>query len=515
MKLKLATIKKMIHSSILYLIIFTFVRAQELQIINLNDQPILILEKQSCKLQVGNFRIIHEINMTDLETTINLLTNIVYQKINNPLSNIVKHKIKNLYSNFNQIRPDHHRKRRSINIIGSAWKWIGGSPDAQDLQIINSTMNDLVESNNIQFKINQQLGQRIQNLTGEVKKLIENKQTNELILDEIDILTTIINIDTINKILEEIQEAISWSKASIVSNKILSFREVKMIRTILEDQGIKIDLPDQAITYVNPKIAINKETLLYIIQVPELQKDESKVIQLFPLINNNSIIKSYPTFLVKHKNTLYNTIQPNAYVQKSSFITKFSDDCIQPTIMGSSSHCITQPEFSTSASFIADDILLINNAKGQKMSSNCGPDNRTMYGNHLITFSNCSVNFMNQTFSSKEITMRTSILHGAMYNTRFNHTLMKNDLASLDNRTLMNRKHIDHVYLQQYKNQIWNWSLLGGVTVSTVITITLVLFAIFYFSQVIQAVLIRNPRKKRTGKPTSKEVPTTEKSPNA
>lgn len=487
---------------------FFMIQAQELQILSLNHQPILVIDSHPCKLQVGNFRIIHEINMTDLEITINLLANIAYNKINNPMSIIVKHKIKDLYSNFNQIKPHHYRRRRSLNVIGSTWKWIGGSPDAQDLEIINKTMNDLIESNNAQFRVNQQLGQRIQQLTHEMKGLIESKQTNDLILNEIDTLTTIINIDTINKILEEIQEAISLSKASITSNKILSFREVTMIKTILEDQGVTIELPDEAITYVKPKIAVNKETLLYILQIPELHKEESKVIQLFPLNNNNSIIKNYPRFLVKHKNTLYTTTEPSSYVQKSSIITKFTDDCILPIIMGSSSHCSMQPEFSTSADFIAEDLLLLNNAKGHEMTSNCGPDNRTMYGNLLIVFTNCSIKFMDQTFISKEITTKTSLLHGATYNIAHNRLLMENDLESLDNRTLINRKHIEHVYLQQYKNNIWNWSLLGGITLSTIITICSILFAILYFNRIIQ-VIVKISRKRRT----PREEPSTK--PNA
>lgn len=277
-----------------------FVTAQELQILNLNNRPMLILNSHNCKIQVGNFRIIHEINMTDLDTTINLLTNIVYSKINNPLLNIAKHKIKSLYSNFNQIKPQYHHHKRSLNFIGTTWKWIGGSPDAQDLRIINSTMNDLIDSNNVQYKVNQQLGQRIKNLTFEIKRLVENKRTDELIFDEIDTLTTIINIDTINKILEEIQEAISLSKASVTSNKILSFREVMMIKNILEDQGVNIELPDEALNYINPKIAVSKETLLYILQVPELERKESKVFQLFPLNNNNTIIIDYPPYIIKH-----------------------------------------------------------------------------------------------------------------------------------------------------------------------------------------------------------------------
>lgn len=500
----------MIPFFIIALISITNVQTQDLQILNLNDQPILVLDIMPCRIQIGNFRIIHEIDLNDLEKTAHLLTNIVYSKINSPLSNIVRHKIKNLFSNFNQIKPQHQRHTRSIDIIGSTWKWIGGSPDAQDLHIINKTMNELIESNNIQYRVNQNLGQRIKNLTNEVKRLIEDKQANELILNEIDTLTTIINIDTINKILEEIQEAIALSKVSVTSNKILSSREIIMIKNILEDQGVKIDIPDEAVTYVTPKIAVNKETLLYILQVPELQKEESKVIQLFHLNNNNSIIKNYPKYLVKHKNNLYTTTQPNAYVQQDSFLIKFTDNCIYPIIMGSPSDCSTKLDYSTSANFISDNLLLINNAAGQVMTTNCGPANRTMHGNFLITFTNCSIQFSNQTFVVNETTTKTTLIHGATYNIEINRRLTENDLESLDNRTLINRNRIQHINLQQAKNDIWNWSLLGGITLSTSITITLVLLALLYFSYMAQEIISKLPRKKKSKQPEPQEPVTSD-----
>lgn len=479
-----------------------YVKTQDLQILHLNDQPILTLNTNPCRIQVGNFRIIHEIDLKDLEKTVHLLTDVVYNKINNPLSNIVKNKIKSLHSNYNQIRPGNHRYARSIDIIGSVWKWIGGSPDAQDLHIINNTMNTLIENNNIQYRVNQQLGQRIKTLTNEVRKLIEDKQTNELIIDEIDTLTTIINIETINKILEEIQEAITLSKVSVTSNKMLSTREIYMIKRILEDQGVVINLPDEAITYVTPKIAANDETLLYILLVPELQKEEAKVIQLFSLNNNNSTINNYPKYLVKNKDVLYTTTQPNEYVQKDSFITRFTDECILPIIMGTSSHCTTRPEYSTAADFIADNLLLINNARGQEMTSSCGPDNRSLHGNFLITFSNCSVTFINETFTANETTTKASLMYGATYNIKTNRSLLENDLESLDTRTLINRKHIQHVYLQQAQHDIWNWSLLGGITISTLITITLVLFALLYFSHIVQGLASKFSRRKKPKNPT-------------
>lgn len=83
-----------------------------------------------CKIQTGNIRIIHPINLTDLEITINQLTNIVYQKEknNHALNQIGKHKIRELYSNFLQIKPI---TIRELNGGTSSERRGNGSPATQ------------------------------------------------------------------------------------------------------------------------------------------------------------------------------------------------------------------------------------------------------------------------------------------------------------------------------------------------------------------------------------------------
>jgi hypothetical protein len=44
---------------------------------------------------------------------------------------------------------------------------------------------------------------------------------------------------------------------------------------MLEEQGIELKIPEDALVWVQPAIAINKDLLLYIINVPKLQKDSA------------------------------------------------------------------------------------------------------------------------------------------------------------------------------------------------------------------------------------------------
>lgn len=475
---------------------------QNIEITNLNTHPILTLKTKSCKIQTGNFHIIHPINITNLELTINSLTNLAYRKINNHLSEIVKLKIKLLYSNFIQLKPQ-KRIVRSLDLIGTTWKWISGSPDAEDLHIINSTMNELIDSNNQQLKINEQLGNRLASLSNTINKVIESKHENQIILNEIETITTIMNIDLMNNILEEIQDAILWTKVSIANNKFLTAHEINTIKTLLEDQGVYTDLPDEALSLVQPKIAVNGETLLYILRVPELEKDESTIFQIHPLNNNNSMIKHYPRNLIKSRNSLFTTNKPDEYVQHISYIRKYSDSCISKLILGTKSFCTTIRENKTEAQLITDNLLLINNAKSDLLKSDCGPDNRVLKGNFLISFSNCTLSFGNQQFVSLSHTVQPSIFQGAMHNLAIHYHQEEDDLNYVSNRSIINRKMIDHVYLKQFTHHLWNWSLLGGITLSTTLTITLAIFALLHYRQTVRYFIakltkkefIQNPRE--------------------
>lgn len=457
---------------------------QDLTLTNLNDDPILMIKTRRCKIQTGTIKIVHPINLTDLEFTIQTLTNIAYKKIseNNSLKDIVRHKIKDVYSNFYQIRPQVNHRTKRWDAIGTTWKWIAGNPDAQDLRIINTTLNQLIDENNKQYTVNEQLGQRIQQLTNTINRIVENYHINQIALKELDVITLILNVDVINKILLDIQDAILLSKTATTNSKILSLKEVNAIKEILQNQGITVDLPDEALTYITPKMATSKDTLLYILHVPQLQGKESDIIRIFALNNNNTVIGNHPTYLIKNGKELFTTIKPEDYVQRSTFIEKFQDNCICPLINGRQGHCITKTETHTEAKLIKENQLLITNAKNNDLKSNCGPDDRPLKGNLIVSFSNCTITFIGKQFTSTEIFEEPKFMQGALHQLIMNHQLQdSHDIGKIDNRTLLNRKQIQHVHLKQYDHDIWKWSLFGGLSITTTMLLFLIAFLILSY----------------------------------
>lgn len=495
-----------------YLLIISTIHGmlcQELMIKNLHHDVILMQRVNPCKIQTGNVRIIHPINLTDIEITINQLTNLVHTKTtnNNILTEISKHKIRELYTNLLQIKPRIHHRTRRWDIIGTTWKWIAGSPDAQDLRIINGTLNDLIKENNMQYKVNEQVGQRIQQLTNVINQIIEKTHSNQLLLNEIDMITTILNIDIINKILVGIQEAILFSKVRITNSGILSIKEINLVKTMLSNQGVQVELPDEALNFVTPKIATSRDTLLYILHVPQLEVEESTIIRIYPLINNNLIIKDFPIFVIKQGRRLWTTSRPEDYVQLSSYIRRYDDSCIFPLIMGTESHCITEFNNETSAQLIASNKLLVTNAFNNHLSSDCGPDNRNLTGNFVVSFSNCTINFSQKNYTSAEIINESDTIQGALHNLLVsNHPSNNHDIGTINNRSLFNRKQLSEVLLQQGSTEVWKWSLLGGLSLSTTVLIISFVIIIVHLKQSIHRVSRKiTKRRKPKAEPQEKD----------
>lgn len=281
--------------------------SQNLEIKNLHNEPLLLLEIRKCKIQTGTIKIIHPVNLTNIENVIDSINKHIKPNLDNKLGlhSIVNEKVKQLNYNFLQIKPTKITRSKRWETLGTAWKWLAGNPDAEDLRIINKTLNELIDANNEQYKINEHINTRITTLTTTINQLIKSTtDTNMIIADELDIISTIINIDTMNHILEDIQDAIIRTRISLPSNRILTLKEIMNIKALLTEQGVNINLPDEALNFVTPKIATKDSMLLYILQIPEMEKELATVLQVIPLTLNDTIIRNSPQYIIKAKNQI-------------------------------------------------------------------------------------------------------------------------------------------------------------------------------------------------------------------
>ncbi|XP_055617729.1 uncharacterized protein LOC129763035 [Toxorhynchites rutilus septentrionalis] len=341
-------------------------------------------------------------------------------------------------------------------------------------------MNELINQNNEQLKINFQISERVSQITNTINKIEENSFTNKLILDEIETITTILNIDNINHLLDSIQDAVTLSKSSLVSNKILSLREINAIRTLLQDQGVAVNFPDEALQFVIPKLALRDDIPLYILNVPQLENTTSDIIRIYPLVNNNRILHQNPTYIIKRNNNLYTTTKPEDFVQKSSFLNELRDECVASLIHGRQATCSYVMQNKTTQKLITENSILISNAKNQILQTTCGPDNRTLNGNFLISFGNCTILFNNQRFKNAEIISEANVIQRAFHNLKINWKHHKNyELEKINNETISNRNKLEHVYLKQVHINFKLWSLFGGFSLMQITCLIVISFILY------------------------------------
>jgi hypothetical protein len=349
---------------------------------------------------------LHPINISRLEGTIddlNLITeNIVNNKSAQPaLTNILNFKIKNLNNNFKMIRTSNKRSKR-WDSLGRAWKWLAGSPDAEDLRIINSTLNSLINDDSEQIVVNQQIDNKLLVMTHKMNEMIaaSNIQLNTTI--EMESVKIIINIDTVNGMLETIQDAIINSKASLPHSRVLEVDEILKIKTLLNNQGIEVTRLEDVFDYTAAKVTANKDTLLYILEVPQMAGSATSL-HVSSLPVKGAKIVNNPGHLIKFQDQLFTTKKPLEAVQLAVDVEDFEDTCIKPLVFGRRATCTVANDNYPAIHYIADGVLVATNMVDSNLTNNCGPENRQITGNFLLSFENCSITINKNVFTSLKV----------------------------------------------------------------------------------------------------------------
>lgn len=224
--------------------------------------------------------------------------------------------------------------------------------------------------------------------------------------------------------------------------------------------------------------------LLYILHVPQLENSTSTIIRVYPLIVDNQIIKSYPSHVIRHRSKLFVTDNPKDIVQKSANIKELEDECLKQIILGKHSRCNSIFKNDTTHQLVNENTIIISNAKHHLLETSCGPDNRRITGNFIVKFSNCTVNFIGQTFQNSESTVNMEILYGAIHNTSIHwHLIKQHDIAAISDTAVSNRQQLSHVYLRQDSLHLKLWTMFGGFSFSTILVFVIIGIVIKYICE--------------------------------
>lgn len=396
---------------------------------------------------------------------------------NDFLGIIIQTKVSKLEQTFRKLKP--LTRVRRWDKLGSFWKYISGSPDAEDLKIINSTSNKLINENGKQIRINHMFEDRVNRITEKVNNITTTLNKTAL-KNEKDFRTVgvLFCLDELTRQLEDLEEAIVLAKHNIPSSRIINAEETARIHHLLEGNGLIAGALDFASAYV----ILSKESIAYILKVPRIKDAEYDLNFIEPVIFNNSRI-SIPThyylqgpssFALK---TLCETSR-NLYICASSQLEPITN-CTRQLMRGEPATCPRERVYTRGIIKRIDDSNVIINDAEVSLTSNCSLNDRKLRGSFLVQFSNCTLFINDEMYSNiNKETQLAAFTPTTGLKVNFTTVIDKFPLEYLQKLHLEQRGHIDHINLRtdniQWKLKLFGWTSFG-LGSSTLIFLIIVL----------------------------------------
>lgn len=367
------------------------------------DVPIVSIRAGNAWIINGNFKLVHVINITQYVSITENISALVEKRMP-PSGNkdIINYHLTQTKERLRELGQTKTRNRRSIDWIGSAWKWVAGNPDAADWNSMLKSQNSIIDNNNEQYKINTQLLNTTRIVVEKTNELIkrfneinngrEAEQIGQQTLNQVLVLKDAIN---------EVVRACQLAKSGIINTNLLDKSEVENI--ITEIETLPYANAVEAIEYGNPSIYTNGALLLYVLSIPKLKKDfYHRILVRSPIIMAKQVELAFEEIIISQKETFgvkksCSNIN-NATVCPQSALSRLKEEsCIPRLLKGGAANCNYRMSYDVLIEMITTDILYVTNYKGIMTL----PDRtEILNGTYLIQLFNESVKIGNETFSS-------------------------------------------------------------------------------------------------------------------
>lgn len=487
MRFKKVSLNSFLFRFTIFITLFTHTNSL-LHIHDLTNGPLAIIPLGEAKIKIGFIRIVHPIDLDDIkEVILKINKDIQIRDHCNSLQELIRIKNKKLYGTFSKIRPFIRRVKR-WDALGSTWKWIAGSPDAEDLRVINSSINSLVNNNNKQIMINKALSAQMQGITDVTNQLLTGQHdavNNHSI--EISQLIILSNLDLLQNQLETLEDAILLAKHGIPSSKLLSIQSFSQIATVLQQHDIYISSFEELLTKSTAQVVLNSTHIAYILKIPQLSREIYEYDYIDSMIKNGKRIILRNNYILKNETHIFETSQPcdehdNYYLCETLPLSP-AEDCIDLLIRGKHSYCDFEKVYANGIiKRVNDGTILINNAIVE-ISSNCSNSDQILNGTYLIQFEQCSLRINGELYSNFEIT-----IEGRPYWPTTGQLVQEINIIDapppeyLRNLTLEHRDKLEKIHLEN-RSLSWKFNILGSIGLSTISMVIIIVFVMLFFSK--------------------------------
>lgn len=315
----------------------------------------------------------------------------------------MEHQLEQIENLLDQLKTKNLSKnKRSINWIGSAWKWIAGNPDATDWDKILEKTTDVIENNNRQYSVNKYLIKTTNSLLDNYNKIVaESNKDNTLSNAQ----TLYNKLGLIKEEIAQIVMASQLAKRGIVHSHLLNKGDIVNILSRTNTLPYKTEI--EALQFAEPSMVIKDSLLLYIISIPQTEDTlYNNVILRSTIKNNKRIFLQYKNILIS-QNEKYGVIGKCLQVDdvticKQNQIEKLGkDNCIARILEGEAASCEYQIERQHLAELVLEGTLFVTNFIGNLAYGN---SSQALNGTFIINFLNETITVNNVSYSNWQTT---------------------------------------------------------------------------------------------------------------
>lgn len=372
-----------------------------MQILDYTNSQVVTLDAGQVKLQTGTFKLIHIIDTDRYQEIIDTIKVKVDEDVNGAhyLRPFITYELLELQGYLDRLKP---KTKRSLNFIGTAWKWIAGNPDHDDFEIIKMKTDEMLANNNKQVVINKLSLEKINELIGTTNEILKNVNYNETMRDRM-IHGLKLKIDMLKTEIVNIQYAIHWAKVGVVNTFILSSDEINIVKEIINQDLIPFVNIEQVFEFAEVKIASNKNSIVYIISIPTTDTNSCNKLLVKPVKFGKFVDKIEFQNVITCNETTYG-IRTNCKTYNNITICKRTqlknidnDRCLANLIKSKSSNCsVIDNRHIPTIEEITPGVILLNQFNETVYINN---EPQQLSGTYILQFHNTSIRILDKSYN--------------------------------------------------------------------------------------------------------------------
>lgn len=289
------------------------------------------------------------------------------------------------------------RHARSIDFLGSALKFVAGTPDHDDFAMLLTKQNTLIDNNNKQNKINSALQNRINELTNQINyinrhfsnnyeiKLIEKIPLFEFLSSRKNMITNFLNNIVLSIVL---------AKNDLINPLILDDIDFENLN---KNENLPISISNLLLV-TKIKVLQNSNVIHYILKVPKLS-EYCTFLKIFPVSHSNKIVKLSVKNAAKCNHVTYPVSECVKTTTANICKPVVASDCTYELLNNDSASCPTENSHHLPPiQIIEDGTIILNDVYPTTIEEK---QNMTIEGTILIEF-NKSIKINDTVFNAKK-----------------------------------------------------------------------------------------------------------------